>query len=42
MYVIKGARVMLLFSQLQLSPNDVMSNLWYTTAENQDGGISFT
>lgn len=33
---------MLLFNQLQLPPNDAMSNLWYTTAENQDRGIPFT
>lgn len=42
MHVIKGACIMLLFNQPQLQPNDVMCNLWYTTAENQDGDIPFT
>jgi len=32
---------MLLFSKLQLPPNDAMSNLWYTTTENQDRDIPF-
>lgn len=39
MHVVKQGHIMLLFSQLQLPANDVMSNLWYITDEKYDHDI---